>query len=329
MYRIGLVVLGCFLFACGGNDDRKNNEAGTAGEGDLPAAFTRAFKESPVPYQLTDTALLKDEGKDTLSSRYLSSLLPDSLVEQAFGQTTKIKYAPLARFGEKDRSTYYLVKGTAGGKKAAFLLSFDKEGNYGAAMPFLVPDKKDATSQTTTLDKSFTITRAIMERSSGAVIGEGKEVLAYDGTEKRFSLIMTDLLNNDAAVLMNPIDTFPRTHKLAGDYVKGKKNLVSIRDGRYANQLLVYIHTESSDGECKGELKGEFLLTGTTTAVYRQGGDPCILGLTFAGGSVTLNEERGCGNYRGLDCPLEGKFTRKKEEKQKESTKKANRPNRS
>lgn len=328
MYRIGLVVLGCLLLACSGNNDR-NEEANTAGDNDLPAVFTKSFKEVPVPYQLTDTSLLKDEGKDTLSSRYLSPLLPDSLKEQAFGQTTKIRYAPLAKFVEKDRNAYYVVKGSAGGRKAAFLLVFDKDGNYGSAMPFLVPDKKDATSQTSTIDKSFTITRSIMERSSGAVMGEGKEVLSYDGTEKRFSLIMTDMLNNDAAVLINPIDTFPKTHRLAGDYVKNKKNLVAIRDGRYENQLLVYIHTESSDGECKGELKGEFILTGSTTAVYRQGGDPCILGLTFTGNSVTLNEERGCGNYRGLDCPLEGKFTRKKDEKKKETTKKANRTNRS
>ena len=328
MYRIGLVAMGCLLLACSGNNER-GTEPDSAGDNDQPAAFSRAFKTVSVPYQLTDTALLKDEGKDTLSSRYLSTLLPDSLKEQAFDQTTKIRYMPLAKLQEQDRHTYYVIKGSAGGKKAAFILLFDREGNYSSALPFLVPDKNAATSQSSLVDKSFNITRAIAERSGGAVTGEGKEVLAYDAAEKRFALIMTDLLNNDQDVLINPIDTFPKTHKLAGDYFKNKKNLVAVRDGRYANQILVYIHTENKDGECKGELKGEFILTSSTTAVYRQGGDPCILGLSFSGNSVSLNEERGCGNYRGLDCPLEGKFTRKKEEKQKESTKKANRPNRS
>lgn len=328
MYRIGLVVLGSLLLACSGNNDR-SGEPGSAGDGDLPAAFVRSFKTVSAPYQLSDTTLLKDERKDTLSSRYLATILPDSLKEQAFDQTTKIRYAPLAKLQEEGRDAYYVVKGSAGGKKAAFLLLFDKDGNFGAAMPFLVPDKKKETSQTSSIDKSFTITRAVSERSGGAVVSEGKEVLAYDGSEKRFSLIMTDQLHNDPNVLINPIDTFPKTHKLAGDYFRNKKNLVAIRDGRYDNQILVYIHTENSDGECKGELKGEFILTSSTTAVYRQGGDPCILGLTFSGNSVSLNEERGCGNYRGLDCPFDGKFTRKKEEKQKESTKKANRANRS
>ena len=70
MYRIGLVVMGCLLIACSGNNSR-SSEPDSAGEVDLPAAFVRSFKTVSVPYQLTDTALLKDEGKDTLSSRYV------------------------------------------------------------------------------------------------------------------------------------------------------------------------------------------------------------------------------------------------------------------
>jgi hypothetical protein len=46
------------------------------------------------------------------------------------------------------------------------------------------------------------------------------------------------------------------------------------------------------------------------------------LSLTFSGNTVSLNEESGCGNYRGLDCPLTGSFTRKKEVKTKEASKK-------
>ena len=99
---------------------------------------------------------------------------------------------------------------------------------------------------------------------------------------------------------------------LVGDYRIDKKNLVSVRDGRYPNQLLVYIHTENKAGDCKGELRGEFVMTSSTTAVYRQGGDPCVLNLTFKGNSVSIEEEKGCGNYRGLDCPLTGTFTMRK-----------------
>ena len=123
---------------------------------------------------------------------------------------------------------------------------------------------------------------------------------------------MMDALNDNPSVLINPIDTFPKTNKLSGDYYFNKKSFVSVRDGRYNNQLLVYIHTENQTGDCIGQMKGEFLITSSTTAAYQQAGDPCVLNLSFKNNAVTINEVRGCGNYRGIDCDFSGTFTRKK-----------------
>jgi hypothetical protein len=326
MYRIGLAVLGFLLLACGGNDEKK--EENTNGGDTNRITFDDRFQSTSPPYQLTDTSLLSNTDTASLPAQQLAQLVPDSITKKIFGKSIGIKFTPLAKLNEKDKDAYYVIKGTAGSKKAALLMVVDKNGNYGAAMPFLVPDAKAATSQTSVIDKSYAIIRTISQRSDVEAGKEGKEVLAYDAKEKRFTLIMTDMLNDRPDVLVNPLDTFPKTHRLAGDYFVNKKNLIAIRDGRYPNQILVYIHTENADGDCRGELKGEFIMTGATTAVYRQGGDPCVLGLTFKGNSVTMNEESGCGNYRGLDCPLSGTFTRKKEEKPKETTKKSKQPKR-
>jgi hypothetical protein len=320
MYRIGLAVFLCLLLACNGKDENadqtENNDESSL------SAFSNRFTTAPLPYQLTDTVLLNNKDTATLPAKYLGTLVPDSVVRKIFGKTTSVRYTPLARLAPDGKESYYVLKASSGAKKAALLMVYDKGGAYGGTMPFLVPDNNTGTSQATTIDKSLTITKAVMQRTEGAVVGEGKEVLAWDASEKKFSLIMTDLLHDNPEVLVNPIDTFPRNNKLAGDYYLNKKNLLAVRDGRYANQILVYIHTENSNGDCIGELKGEFVLTSSSTAVYRQGGDPCVLALTFEGNSISMNEERGCGNYRGLDCPLTGTFTRKKEEKPKESTKK-------
>ena len=124
---------------------------------------------------------------------------------------------------------------------------------------------------------------------------------------------MTDLLDEENADLINPIDTLPRTRKFAGDYTKGKRNIVSIRDGRTPNQAVAFVHIEKDDGECIGELKGDILFTSSTRAVYRQGGDPCVLEFSFASSSVSLKEVEGCGNHRELNCTLDGSFTKKKE----------------
>lgn len=324
MYRIGFAVLSCLLLACNGKEETKDG-ADTAAEDNTSLAFTKRFKSRPVPYQLSDTALLANKDTATLSGQYLSSVVPDSTLKKLFGKG-KVKFTPMARLTDKNDDNYYIVKGTAGEKKAVLVVVLDKSGSYGATLPFLVPDNDPATAQSSTIDKSFAITRSTMLRSGNDVGSEGKEVLAYDAAEKQFTLVMTDLLNDRPAVLVNPIDTFPKTHRLAGDYYLNKKNLVAVRNGRHPNQILVYIHTENSEGDCRGELKGEFIVTSSTTAVYRQGGDPCVLGLTFTGNKVDIQEESGCGNYRGLDCPLEGTFTRKKEEKPKEATKKTKRP---
>ncbi|HUC81568.1 MAG TPA: hypothetical protein VMR70_11665 [Flavisolibacter sp.] len=320
MYRLALAfVLLSGLAACGNNDEKKKEteETTTGGLGEN-------FKDAALPYQLTDTALLRNNDTTTLQTTAATAFFPDSIKNDYFGKNAKIKFSPLAKFTSKD-GTYYVVKATANSKKAAALALYDKENNFLASYPFLLPDDNSKTSQVSVLDKNFTITRNIVERDAGQLIGEGKDVVAYDASERIFSLILQDPLNEELTEIISPIDTFPKTHKLAGDYRINKKNLVSIRDGRYPNQLLVYIHTENKDGDCQGEMRGEFIMTSTTTAAYRQGGDPCVLNLTFKGNTVSISEQTGCGNYRGLDCPLTGTFTKKKPASAKAATDKAGR----
>jgi hypothetical protein len=277
-----------------------------------------------LPYQLSDTGLLKNTDTTTLAAGTITSFIPDSIKNSYFGKGAKLRFTALAKFASKTE-TYYVVKATAGQKKGAFLLVYDKENNFGASYPFLLPDADPSTSQTSSIDKNLTISKMITQRSGPDIAGDGKEVVAYDAKEKAFSLIMLDVLNEEVSEIISPIDTFPKTHKFTGDYYINKKNIISIRDGRYPNQVLVYVHTENQAGDCKGELRGEFLMTGTTTAVYRQGGDPCVLNLTFKGNTVSIAEETGCGNYRGLDCPIEGTFTLKKPQSAKPNSSKPKR----
>ncbi|RYY00397.1 MAG: hypothetical protein EOO53_22050 [Gammaproteobacteria bacterium] len=293
----------CAFAACK-NNDKEKEEKNTSQE-------TSRFKLGELPYQLSDTGLQKNTDTTSLSSAMVTNLIPDSIKNGFFGKQAKIKYTPLIQFSQK-KENYYVIKASSGAKKAAFLAISDQDNRLLASYPFLLPDADPNTSQTSAIDKNFTVTKSITQRNGADASAEGKEVVAYDAAEKKFSLILLDPLNETTSEAVSPIDTFPKTNKLAGDYWMNKKNLVSIRDGRYNNQLMVYIHTENADGDCKGELRGEFLMTSSTTATYRQGGDPCVLTLTFKGANVSMNEEKGCGNYRGLDCPLTGTFTKKK-----------------
>lgn len=318
MHRVGFVLVCCIFWACSNSKEGKaEQEKGFSYEG-----FAKLFPQGTVPYQLTDSGLNKQSDTTTIRSSEFAGFIPDSIKNKIFSKGSKIKYTPLAKIQVPKAETYFLVKAFSGSKKAALLVGFDEKGNYAVTFPFLVPDDDASTSQNTTIDKSYTISRNVTRKKNNEVVGEGKNVFVYNAEARQFSLIMTDALDEGNADIINPIDTLPRTRKFAGDYVKGKRNLVSIRDGRIANQALAFVHLEKNDGQCIGELKGEILFTSSTRAVYRHGGDPCVLEFAFTASTVTLKEVEGCGNHRGLDCTLEGSFTRKKEAKPKPAARK-------
>ncbi len=319
MRRLGFVLFCCFVLSCNDKkEDVKEEENGFSYEG-----FSKMFPAASLPYQLTDSGLEKINDTTVIRSPEFARLIPDSIKNRIFSKSSRVKFSPIMKVPEPKAETYFLVKASAGSKKAALLVSFDAAGNYAATLPFLVPDDDAGTSQSTSMDRSYTISRNVVRRKNNEIIGEGKNVYVYNSEAKQFTLIMTDLLDEQNAELINPIDTLPRTRKFAGDYVKGKRNIVSIRNGRTANQAIAFVHLENNEGDCIGELKGELLFTSSTKAVYRQGGDPCVLEFSFTATSVSLKEAEGCGNHRGLDCKLEGTFSRKKEAKPKPAAKKS------
>lgn len=308
-------VLCVVLFAC--NDDKTNTEEP---DGFSYGRFSELFRPLNLPYQLSDTGLMKNKDTTAIRSSVFASFLPDSLKSKLFEKGSKIKYIALGQLKSTGDKNYYLLKAVSGNKKIALLYIFEKE-NFSSVFPFLIPDNDPATTQSTVADKSLSITKNIFLRQPGNVIEEGKDVYGYDADLKQFTLVLTNPIGGYSE-LTNPIDTFPRKHKLAGDYGKDKTNIVSIRDGRNPNQLLLYIHVENEDGSCTGEVKGDILVTSPTTAIYRQGGDPCVLSFRFSGSTVTVKEDEGCGSRRGLDCSFDGSYNKKKPQKTKPAAKK-------
>jgi hypothetical protein len=135
---------------------------------------------------------------------------------------------------------------------------------------------------------------------------------------KSFSMIMTDQgTAEQEQEIINPIDTLPRKNKFSGDYIKDKRNYVSIRDGKKATDLLFFIHFEKDNGECAGELKGQASMHGVKTALYRATGNPCVLEFTLGATTVLLKELEACGSYRDIKCFFDGSFIKRKEPKSK------------
>ncbi|TCJ12622.1 hypothetical protein EPD60_15255 [Flaviaesturariibacter flavus] len=310
MHRLGYVLLLVGLAAC--SDGRKEGTAPEVGGKETTFEnFTNSFPEAKLPYQVTDTALARHADTAMLRRPDFVSLLPDSVKRPLLG-SGNVRYQPLARIATPDQN-FLVVRAASGERSAALLYVFDKKQAYKTVFPLLVPDSDPATAQASLIDKQGAITRSISKKIQKDLMGEGREVFVYTPESNSFTLIMTDPLEDRQDVL-NPIDTFARKHPLAGDYVKNERNFVSVRDARNPSEINFFIHFEKGTGDdkCTGELKGTALLTSSRTAVYRQGGDPCVLELQFSGNSVTLRETEGCGSHRGVKCIFDGNFPRKK-----------------
>ncbi len=314
MIKLGFALLLVAVFSC---NNKKENEPEEEETGFNYETFSNRFREVTVPYSLSDSDLLKNKDTSAIRNPVFNQYIADSVKTKIFGKSARVKLIPLVRFAVPKGEQYFILKAVSGKRSAALLVAFDKEEKFGAVLPFLVPDNDPATTQVSSVDKAYSISRNIAHKSKDDVVTEGKDVYVYNMDVNQFTLIMTDVLDDKNQELINPIDTFSRRHKWSGDYFQNKKNIVSIRDGRNDNEFTFFIHFEKDEGECIGELRGTALMTSTTTAAYRGGGDPCVLDFASKSSSVTPREVEGCGVHRGVKCPFEGTFTKKREAKQK------------
>ena len=271
------------------------------------------FPQPSTSLQYSDSVLKRKE-KDSLAISYktFSKFVPDSILARVFGKGLKPKSFPLGRMQDNNETNYLLMKTAANETRNIILYCFDKNEKLIAAINLLKPDLSATTTQMVTIDKNFNIAKSIIRKNADGSIADGKDVFILNEEARNFMLILTEQLDDKLAELVNPIDTLPRKQKFSADYTNGKNNLVSIRDGSKSDRFIFFIHFEKNKGECTGELKGEASVTGKNTAVYRLGGDPCVMQFTFSATAVTLKEMEGCAAHRGLRCSFDGSFAKKK-----------------
>ncbi|WP_332737358.1 hypothetical protein [Flavihumibacter sp.] len=277
--------------------------------------FIDFFPELKLPFLVADTSLpAKSPDSLRIGNKIFAQFVPDSILHPVFGKKSKPKIYPIGKLEVEDGETYLFVKAVLAQKRTAYLLVFDKE-IYKTVLPLVTISgtPKEADRNVATMDSRYTITTLRQRTAADGQVVYNKKVYVYN-TEGVFTMILTESNDKDAAsaVLLNPIDTLKATHKLSGDYIRDKKNVLSFRDGRTEGTLMFFVHFEKDGGECRGELKGEANITGKNTARYTETNGPCLIDFTFSGNTVTMKELEGCGSYRDIKCFFEGSFTRKK-----------------
>lgn len=278
--------------------------------------FVEFFPEMRLPYSIADTTLQKKNNDSALiGNKVFTQVVGDTVLKRVFG-SRKPRIYPIGRVPVKKAETYLFVKAISPDKKAAYVLAFDKDQKFTASLPLLVLDNDPQTLQTAGMDGRYTITMNRQRRNTDGSSIYRKDAYVYNSAGV-YTLIVTESNEDVAATsdVVNPLDTFSRKHKHSGDYVKDKRNMVAVRDGKNNQTMRFFVHFEKDKGACRGELRGEATYTQPNIAVYRESGDPCVLQFTFTANSVAMKELEGCGNYRDIKCFFEGSFPRKKEPK--------------
>lgn len=273
--------------------------------------FVESFPELKLPFALQDSLLDNKLGDSALISiKLLQEFIPDSLYKKDF-KNARPKFYALGRVADKNEDNYLLIKAATATKQVAYMVCFNKEDVFKAGMSFVTNSSDRNVELEGSLDKKFTISRNRKKKARDGQIYYSRNVYVYNNVGTFTLILMESNEVPEDEEVFNPIDSSAATFKWTGNYVKDKKNFISVRDGSKPNRLSFFIHFEKNNGECIGELKGEADMVQPATARYSASGDPCSLEFRFENNKVSVSELSGCGNHRGIKCFFNDSYPKK------------------
>ena len=271
--------------------------------------FINAFPEKTLPIQFQQKDLAQKESDSFYTkSKVIAQFIPDSIFK-TLGKTKDIRFYRKGRYKAEDtEETYLFLSAEKKGRKAVYILCFDKENVFRAAMPLVEKSTDSHISVDGMLDKKLTVIKQRNSTSANGLAYYNKSAYVYN-TEGLFTLILTE--SNEPVVektVYNPIDTLSKKDPLSGDYKIDKKNFVSIRDGGKPGKLLFFVNIEKSGNSCDGSLRGDMSQVKPRVYHYNKADDHCVLEFSFSGKTVQVKELEACGNHRGVRCSFDGKY---------------------
>ncbi|HEX5150826.1 MAG TPA: hypothetical protein VFW07_05230 [Parafilimonas sp.] len=296
----------------------KNPETDISGEEIIKADdFLKAFQSLDLPLLIADSSLKNFGDSTRMSKTVFLQFFPDSALQRFSGDAgNKLVINPAGIIHKKERDLL-LMKFSSPKKIQLGVFVLNDKHAFLASLPLLSNIKNDNYnhSMSITEEPTFIFRKEKFTADNKSLYS--RNGFAYSTSSNSFAEVLHDSnedtdKNNE---IINPIDTFPSTNKFSGDYVSNKRNFISIRNGKNALTYTFFIHFENSKGDCTGELKGTMSLTDEKNAVFTESGDPCVINFKFTSAAVKVKEEGNCGNHRGITCPFDFTFKKKKPEK--------------
>jgi hypothetical protein len=309
-----IIIIAIATFAC--KDKKKSLTGNTVEVTDL----FEVYETLKLPYTVTDTNFIKLKDTSTISQNVFTKFIPDTLISNSFSAEKNLVIHPIGKIDNKGKETYLVTHIKSKSKSIIYLIVFDKNNKFSASLPLVSSNKNRDIIHTAGIDNRLSISLTKEWKVENDML-YNRLIYAYNNVGV-FTVVMTETNDQShlASNINNPIDTLPRNNKYSGDYIKGKKSFLFLRDGKNATSYRFYVRFENDDEEpCTGELKGEITLQNETTAVFTENGDPCVVDFSFAKNQVKVKEQGSCGNHRGIKCFFDDTFTKKKEPKKKNS----------
>ena len=283
-------------------------------KGDTPTAdFFKAYVPLKLPFSVTDTDMAQPANTDTISYSLFTKFSPDTIFNNPFGKSRKLQIYPIGKIDQKGKESYFTTFVKDKTQSAIYLSVYDKN-KFVTEMPLLVSNQ-DKIVNTASIDKklSIVINKEWMEKND---MYYKRTIYAYNNAGV-FTTVLTET-NEDRSTssgVLNSFDTLPKKFKYSGNYTKGKKNVLYLRDSKTPGQYLFFVHFESDNQNdpCSGELRGVLKMSSDKAGTFTGKGDPCSLNFTFKGNDVKVKETGGCGNYRGIKCFFNDTYTKRKE----------------
>lgn len=281
-----------------------------------------AFPDLKLPYKLVDSNLNKTGDTAAISYFVFNQFVPDSIMQKISAKdSAHLSIRPVGKIVSGEEK--YLLANINERKNTsliAFLFS-GKNNNYLASIELLKNKYTDGYRHelSITSEPTFMLSRQKVNKDKEVVYT--RNGYAYNAGLRDFMKVVNDSNEEtDKDSIINPIDTLPRTFKYSGDYVKNKRNFISLRDGSGPGKYIFFIHFENSNG-CSGELKGVLHMRDEKHGFYSENGDICVIDFTFEERHLKVKEQNNCGNHRGIQCYFNDTYPLKKEKKKEAAEK--------
>lgn len=309
MDKWGYAILLLFIFSC------KEKPLDLSGEVPIKNVdFFGIFKPMALPFNVSDTNIEKSADTLAIGIKAFLQFFPDSAFNNLTGNNRKFTIKPIGKI-EKENEQYLLVLITEKKKKQLAIFVINKKYKFLGSKELLNNDHRDEYFHTLSINKEPTFLLSKEKLGKDGQLLFSRTGWVYNNVGN-FMVVINDT-NEDPkkSEIINPIDTLPKKNKYSGDYVKDKKNYISIRDGKNNNVYQFFIHFEQNEGSCTGELKGELKMKTNSAGIFNENGDPCIIDFVFEGNEIAVKEQGSCGNYRGIKCFFNDQFIKKKDSK--------------